>query len=375
MFTWLFVCLLLCLFTCLFTLELLQPTRDVSYIHTCTSITSHSFRFTWLPPTDNSNPVNYNLTITCTFRPLLQEVYAVIVTAPLAVVVISRTFDRFTECEYLLSPFPDGPSVQGQMDQLSFSKLFVCLFVCLFVYLFVYLFICLFICLFIYLFVYLFICLFVCLFIYLFIYLFVYLFVCLFVYLFICLFVYLFVCLFVYLFICLFVYLFVCLFVCLFVYLFVCLFICLFVPLFVCLLLLFTLDNLVGAQYFVQITNRDFINIQISNITMCLYDLHGNEQIFDTQVFLSDDTTQVAQFDASYANYYDSETETLSLVGYLSSGSNILQSGTNYSVSIQFPVNVNRLYYQWYTHDLGEFIVVSPLCHRDEAMVPLFVPS
>ena len=94
---------------------------------------------------------------------------------------------------------------------------------------------------------------------------------------------------------------------------------------------------------------------------MCLYDLHGNEQIFDTQVFLSDDTTQVAQFDASYANYYDSETETLSLVGYLSSGSNILQSGTNYSVSIQFPVNVNRLYYQWYTHDLGEFIVVSPL--------------
>ena len=117
---------------------------------------------------------------------------------------------------------------------------------------------------------------------------------------------------------------------------------------------MFTLDNLIEANYFIQITNKDFIHIQISNIIMCLSDLHGNEQIFDTQIFLSDDTTQVAQFDASYANYYDYGTETLSLVGYLSTSSNTLQPGTNYSVSIQFPVNVNQLYYPWYTHVLGK---------------------
>lgn len=109
---------------------------------------------------------------------------------------------------------------------------------------------------------------------------------------------------------------------------------------------------------------------------MCLSDLHGNQQIFDTQIFLSDDTTQVAQFDASYANYYDYGTETLSLAGYLTSGSNMLQSGANYSVSIQFPVNVNELHYQWYTHVLGEFIVssVPQLCHNYAVHNNIFTP-
>ena len=116
------------------------------------------------------------------------------------------------------------------------------------------------------------------------------------------------------------------------------------------------LDNLEAAEFSFRITNQSLIFAEISNITMCLNDLYGNTPLFGTSIILSDSmANQIAEFDASYANYYNIQTETLSLVGYLSSSSSLVP-GTNYSVAIQFPVSTNELSYSWYTHTLSKLI-------------------
>ena len=121
------------------------------------------------------------------------------------------------------------------------------------------------------------------------------------------------------------------------------------------LLLLLFLDNLEAAEFSIRVTNQSLILVEISNITMCLNDLYGNTQLLDTRIILNDSlANQVAEFDASYANYYDTQTRTMSLVGYLSSSSTIV-TGTNYSLTIKFPVFINELTYPWYTQALGKF--------------------
>ncbi|KAI6656727.1 Cadherin-related tumor suppressor [Oopsacas minuta] len=160
------------------------PTRNVVYTHTCATIDSHSFAFTWLPPTDNSNPTQFELIVTCTLSATNELVNSVIVSESAATVVVDATFDRFTQCEYLLTPYPEGPPVSNPMDQLSFN-------------------------------------------------------------------------------------------------------------------------NIAVAEYSIEVTNQSLIFIQITNITMCLSDIHGNEPLFNTSIILSDASSQLRQFDGSYSNYYN----------------------------------------------------------------------
>ena len=270
MFVYLFIyCLLVYL-------EKSLPTRNVVYKHTCSSPNSHSFAFTWLPPTDNSNPTQYQVSISCSLSPSETVSSSVTVTQPLAEVALSATFDRFTQCGYQVIPLPEGPIVSDTLSDLSFSKFVVVVIVVIII-----------------------------------IYLFIY-----------------------YLF-------FIIIFVVVVVFVIV-------------IVIIVVLDNLESAEFLIRITNQSLIFVEISSITMCLSDLHGNTQIFDTRITLWDaSTNQVAAFDASYANYYDTQTGTLSLVGF-SSSSTSLVPGTNYSLRIQFPVNVNLITYPWYNHALSK---------------------
>ena len=46
-------------------------------------------------------------------------------TQPLAEVALSATFDRFTQCDYQVTPLPEGPIVSDTLSELSFSKFVV----------------------------------------------------------------------------------------------------------------------------------------------------------------------------------------------------------------------------------------------------------
>ena len=92
--------------------------------------------------------------------------------------------------------------------------------------------------------------------------------------------------------------------------------------------------------------------MRVTNILMCLSDLYDNIPLFGSRLVVNDTNGLVTEYDASYANYYDAQTGTLTVVGS-SSGSGSLVADMVYSVSINFPVRVFPLVYSMYNHTSG----------------------